>query len=388
MGPRHKFLAMPADVLAFAWSAPMRELAARTGMSDTGLKKLLTGQGVVLPPRGHWNRVHAGKAVVAPPPPRPRRPGEGGRVIFDARFRGHVAEAGPVPEGGPFASAEVPGDLAVLREQELAKIGKATVPRDLVRPHPALARLLRQEEARRVKAAASSWHWDQPRLDTPVAQRQLRLLSGLYLALARRGHGGQTWEDREEIKAECEIGEQQLHLQFEVVGKHRVEARGGFSRPARDLPASTPLALMLARGLGADITTRWEDQAGCPLEKQLAQIAADLVVAGEASFRQGLVEAREQAERWQRWEEERRLQRLAELNRQRLEHLEQSGALLRQAEELRVLVARVGAAVESGRLALGAGELAAWHAWALARADELDPVVSGQVLLHLRPPSD
>jgi hypothetical protein len=155
--------------------------------------------------------------------------------------------------------------------------------------------------------------------------------------------------------------------------------------PARDLSAKTPLQLKLTRDLRAPLITAWADAPDRPLEKQLAAIAADLVAAGEASFRQRLVETREQAERWSRREEERRLQRLAELNKQRLGHLEQSGALLRQAEELRALVERVGAAVERGTLALAEDDLAAWRAWALARADELDPVLSGQVLSHILP---
>jgi hypothetical protein len=280
----------------------------------------------------------------------------------------------------------VPEDLAGLRGQELAKIGKAAAPRDLGRPHPGLAKLLRKEEARRVKAAASHWHWDEAHFDTPLAQRQLRLLSGLFLALARRGHGGEVWEENEELKADCTIGEERLCLQFAIVGKHHTELRGGWQRPARDLPARTPLRLQLKRKLRAAVTTAWDDLPERPLEKQLADIAADLIVAGEASFRQSLVEAREEAERWRRWEEERRLQRLAELDRERLGRLEQSGALLRQADDLRALVERVSAAVERGSLSLDAGELAAWRSWALGRAEAIDPVCSGQVLSHIRPP--
>lgn len=55
---RSDFMVLPDDLIAFAWSAPMRELAAKLGLSDVGLKKLLKGVGVVTPPQGHWNRVH------------------------------------------------------------------------------------------------------------------------------------------------------------------------------------------------------------------------------------------------------------------------------------------------------------------------------------------
>lgn len=79
----------------------MRDLAATIGISDVGLKKLLKAHGIVTPPQGHWNRVHADRPVTAPPKPPARGPGESGRVRLDPRFRGHVPEAAPVPEEGP-----------------------------------------------------------------------------------------------------------------------------------------------------------------------------------------------------------------------------------------------------------------------------------------------
>jgi len=379
------FLALPEDAIAFAWSAPMRELAPEIGISDVALRKLFNTLGIVTPPQGHWNRVHAGRAPAPALKPPPRRPGETGRIRFDTRFRGHVAEAGPMPEEGPFATRNVPEALGELRTQELKALGRVVVPRDLARPHPGLARLLRKEDARRAKAAASRWHWDEAHFDTVLAQRKLRLLSGLFTALARRGHSGDVGEDREEIHAHCTIGDTTLWLHMAIIGRHRTEMRSGYDRPARDLPAKTPLRLALKRELRGAVTTVWQDEIGRPLEKQLAEIAADLIVAGEAAFRQGLVEAREEAERWRRWEEQRERERRERLNRERLGQLEASWALLRQADDLRALVERVGAAVERGGLTLGGEELEAWRTWALERADELDPVLSGQVLSHIRP---
>lgn len=54
-----------------------------------------------------------------------------------------------------------------------------------------------------------------------------------------------------------------LRLRFEVVGKHSTEVRGGYNRPARDLPARTPLRLVLDRALAAPAVTpeqvaRWK----------------------------------------------------------------------------------------------------------------------------------
>lgn len=60
------FLALPEDATAFAWSAPLRELSGRIGISDVALKKLLNGQGILTPPQGHWNRVHSTPVVQSP----------------------------------------------------------------------------------------------------------------------------------------------------------------------------------------------------------------------------------------------------------------------------------------------------------------------------------
>ncbi|WP_246680604.1 hypothetical protein [Mesorhizobium sp. B2-4-13] len=46
-------LVLPDDLIAFAWSAPMRDLAAKLELSDVGLKKLLTRCGVASPPQGY-----------------------------------------------------------------------------------------------------------------------------------------------------------------------------------------------------------------------------------------------------------------------------------------------------------------------------------------------
>jgi hypothetical protein len=102
------------DLIRFAWSALMRELAAQIGLSDVGLKKLLKSHGVWGPPQGHWNRVHAGRAVSKPPaaPARGRR--KRPYIHVDPRLA-RLPEV-PLPSSaGPFASANVPEDLEELR---------------------------------------------------------------------------------------------------------------------------------------------------------------------------------------------------------------------------------------------------------------------------------
>lgn len=155
---RNEYLALPEDVIAFAWSAPMRELAAKIGISDVALKKMLHRYGVVTPPQGHWNRVHAGRKVPAPPSPPVRRPGGSGRMLIDRRFEPYIPKAAPLPSTGPFTSDEVPDDFEQLREREARLIGKVTVAKDLPRYHHAFNDIMRKEARLREKAAQEMWY--------------------------------------------------------------------------------------------------------------------------------------------------------------------------------------------------------------------------------------
>lgn len=125
----HDILVLPQDLQDFAWSAPMRELAKKVGLSDVGLKKLLKAQGISTPPQGYWNRVHAGKPVPKRPEMPERGPGERGRLCVDARFADVIPAAEPLSSSGPFVSARVPEDLEKLYRRELKAIGRLAVPR-------------------------------------------------------------------------------------------------------------------------------------------------------------------------------------------------------------------------------------------------------------------
>lgn len=359
----------------------MRDLATKVGISDVGFCKLLVSAGIVLPPQGHWNRVHADRKVDPPPNARPRGPGESGRIRLDSRFRGLVAEAGAMPEKGPFASSAVPERLEELRALELKAIGRTSVSRDLEHAHPALGQLLKREAQLREKHAKSDWPWDRPEWDGPLAQRQLRIIDAVLKTLAKRGHSAWSRYSQSELEIHVTIGPRHFELGFGERGHHR-----GERAPSRELPASTKLTLSVDYKSPDGLPTSWTDGAQ-RLEQQIATIAADLIVIGEAAFRHGLREQREWDEQRVRWAEERRREEIAKLEQKRLADLKESGALLSQAGEIRALVEQVSTAVGNGSVPANASQLARWRAWALAQADRLDPVLSGQVLSHLVVPA-
>lgn len=381
-------LVLPQDLQDFAWSAPMRDLAAKVGLSDVGLKKLLKGHGVATPPQGYWNKVLAGKPVPRCPRVPARGPGERGRLWVDSRFATVLEVAEPLPSAGPFVSARVPEDLGELYRGELRAIGRVTVPRTLERVHPGLAAILKKEQQRREKAAASRWHWDEPKFDGAVDQRRLRLFNALFVALGRRGQAASACEREGRVEATAVIGDTRVDVDIMVAGTHRTVRMYGRDVPARDLPSSTPLALVIGGNRDRPGETYWRDDDAGKLEAKLADVTARLVVAGEERFRRGLKEAEEREEQWRRYREQQRREEIERRNAERLAHLRTSGELLRSAEDLRALVARVRAAVLAGSVDVGEDRLAEWERWASAEADRLDPLLSGQVKTHLAPDDD
>ena len=99
-------------------------------------------------------------------------------------------------------------------------IGKApVVARDLEQPHPVVAKLLRQDDERRAKAAGRSYvsSWEQVLYDTPIQQRRLRLLSSILMTAGRCG-----------CRGELDVRPEQGHPQNDfslVVGDQRVGLR-------------------------------------------------------------------------------------------------------------------------------------------------------------------
>lgn len=386
-GNWNDILVLPEDLIAFAWSAPMRDLAGKLDISDVGLRKQLSNYGVPLPPQGYWNKVHAGKVLPSRPSVPPRRPGEVGRVKVDSRYAKVLPIAEAMPSAGPFASAVVPENLGELLTQELKAIGRVVVPKTIGVPHKGLAQLLKQEARRQEKFLRSNWDSDRPLFESPLSKRCLRILNGLFLVLSKRGHDGDAYKHREELHARAIVGHTYLGLELAIAGKHKKVRRNGYERPSPDLPMSTPLMLNLAPDFDGRTSKSWQDDADSRLEDKIPIIAAELIVAGEEKFRKSLKEAEERAERARHEKERQRRKQIQELNQQRLDNLKISGDLLRQAQDIRALVERVRMAITEGSAEIDEARLTAWEQWAHGEADRIDPIRSGQFLSHLDEPS-
>ena len=131
--------------------------------------------------------------------------------------------------------------MEVVRESLDAVLPKVPVPRDLEVHHPAVAKLLKKDDGKRERQRGLSCvsSWDTPLYDTPIQKRRLRLLSAIFLALAKQGcradtAGGHPY-DGPLNEFTVTVGHQSVGLHVSV-DEIKTPARGG--RPASVSPAS------------------------------------------------------------------------------------------------------------------------------------------------------
>ncbi len=367
-------------LIDFAWSAPMRDLAERLTLSDVGLKKIFKSHGVTCPPQGHWNKLRAGRPVTKPPKAPARRPGERGYILVDARFQ-ELPRAEPLPTDGPFTSVYVPENLDELRSQELAAIGKAASARQPAKYHSDLAALIKQDEIIAAKPADRWGLRETPKYTSPFERRRFRILNAIFLTLSRRGHDGRVDQYKGHLSFKVIVGDTGAALELEEKGRR---PSSQYEQLRNDVTRSADVTLALSvRSFDGSLVEQWEDDRTGKLETKIAAIAADLIVAGEQIFREGLKRDAERAAQMRLLQIERDAEAQREADAKRVAALLRSGELLLQAERLRQIIRSVEVSIAEGDVNVAAADLARWRAWATEQADKLDPIKSGQVFEHL-----
>lgn len=372
------------ELYHFAWSAPVQQLAAELGLSSASLAKAPRQHDVPVPGPGYWSKVQAGKPVHRPALPA-RKPGQDSHLPIHGsladRFR--TEQSHPEDPNGPFASDEVPEHLGQLRLNMLKKIGKVTVPRKLDRPHRILQALLRRDDRRREAIANATYAGGHltPVFDQPDQQRKLRIVNALMHALTPSGYPCSLWgEDEPSFRAK--IGDHYVEVHIGYAGDaSTAQSRHRDVAPLRSMKS---LRIELHRDLPEGLPCCWDDDP-VRLEAQLTEIAATIVTAGEARFRQRITERLEHKAQMEVRRKEEYQAAIAKRNKERLEALHRSAEMFRQAEDMRALIASLAAAIEQGRRNLDPLAFAEWSEWAEAEADRLDPVLSGQIEEHLLP---
>lgn len=369
------------------WSGPITTLAKSLTISDVGLAKACRRGDIPLPPRGYWAKLNAGKRVIRPPLP-PRAPGASDHIAV-GQDRPKVF----LPHGDDEHEVEdLPPQPPVYDEtlEALEERIRHTLPakfrfvRALDEAHPQIARLLREDDARREAMTKNRYTFDKPRFESRFEQRRLAFLSNLFLLLARLDvHGSVGGREARELSAH--VGCQRVALKVETLTSLRPRKRA--VHDAKGEPMAIEVEVTRWQHGEAEEQLFWSDGEDGKLESRLREIGAAIVLAGERQYRKGrqffyerdacshqarLDKARQAREEAERQAREARL--LAE--RDRVTRLLGQVSARQQAQQIRAYVDEVLASPDAMAGRAFDGDRDAWAGWARAVANGLDPLAS------------
>jgi hypothetical protein len=370
------------ELYRLVWSAPLRTLAKRFGISDVALAKRCRAANIPLPGLGYWAKKEAGKKVFQPALPQ-RGLGQSDSLDIGREERRSCGEEDQEllcttlvpPKPFPDGFAEV-----VARARQI--VGKVRASSSLANPHPVVAKLLQEDEKRREKQKADSFlsSYYAPIFDSPFERRRLRFMNGLLLGLTRAG-GRVSLRGKEGQEVGVTIGD--THLGFSL-GPLKAPP---VTYPPKQLPANEKMKLQLGwYQPPPEIQSLWTDGDGQVLEDQIEEIAVSLFAYAEWGYRWGIqrryeyrVERKRELEeriRKQKEETERkeraRIEKAAADRRERL--ISDAGAW-RRAAEIRAYVEAQLARWSDTDAEIMSG-IQSWAEWARAEADTMDPLRS------------
>lgn len=378
------------ELYELVWTEPVSRLGARLGISGVALGKSCRRHGIPLPPRGYWAKLKVGKQSTRPPLPArglgmPERIGD-----QRARFGFYEEQRKDLltMEIPPPPAFEEP--LSDLTERVGRLVGKVSMPKNFGKAHPLIQKMLEEDEVRRQKYLASRYpsSWDAPLFDSPFQRRRLRLVNAIFLAL-KRCDMRPSLRGKHDPEFGAQIGEE--WVSFTLDSPKRADRNR--SRSSEKLPSSEPLRMAIDDWRTREGASRiWQEKGKDTLDRHLEEIVVALIVTGELYYREGqlrqhrwLVESKARAvekERKQREEAERQARERAEkAKKARIDRLLSEAAAFRQATDIRKYVTNVRQANAASEDPVPQSELDAWASWALAQADEIDPVLSRRFLV-------
>lgn len=390
------------QIYDLVWSEPMYQLAKRYDISNRGLAKACAKSDIPVPERGYWNRLQAGQKVTKRALPA-RGLGMSDDVVIGGSNYGHYDWESdseilnnPLPLPPEFEDSM---DGIRIRVEKL--IGKTAFVKTLDKPHRLIAKLLEKDaERRKAKLESHYWYsWDGPFFDSPFEQRRLKILNALFTRLEQCGMkpsvGG-----KQARELSVAIGNQNVFFTLDSTNfsKQLEKERQGYSFEERGHKDPMRLALESWHQSRADAKS-WQDDENGKIEKFYRDIVIEIIVKGEKYYRDSqiqhhkwLVERKADLEEKERKrlieEERRRIERKRKYEQDCIDQLLDQANSFRQANEIRAYVEMVKQAYDMVENPMSRQEFGEWVQWALAQADRIDPVKSGQFKLRLEKPEE
>jgi hypothetical protein len=372
------------DLYNFVWQEPASALAPRLGISEATLKKACASALIPLPGRIHWAKRRAGKATVQTDLPI-RSPGMNESVFFGGTQYSWLQglSENEILEW-PIDPPSFAESISSVRNRVAQMVGHVGVPKNWDNAHSEVRRLLKTDAGRleRRRRVSVLFPWQAPRFDSALGQRQLRILNAIFLTVVRCGGNGNV---RGGDGFETSIQFCDSVVQFRLTTGPGEAKRFDRNASMSDyLPDSLRLSILDSHGISRNRRT-WEDSEEQIIETQIAEIVVDLITTAEMQYRESCLRRHlwigEQKEAVKnRIDQEQQLEEINANNqaialaKERLGDLLKMAENLRHAQDIRVLVKAMRTPSPRFDSHLAKDRFENWCRWALAQADELDPV--------------
>jgi hypothetical protein len=380
------------ELYELVWSEPMKNLSVRFGISDVALKKTCARAAIPTPDRGHWAKREAGKST-SQQSLSERSPGMDDEIVVGGggywyQQWSNEELLAPLPPPPVFDEP-----IEAVRERIAKAIGKVSVRREVHDWHPAIDRLLKEDDKRRERQLASPYptSWDAPRFDGPLDRRRLRILNALFFAIAGM-NGKPVVGSRDLSNLQVTFFQQHIGIRLDRINQFR----GGSSATKPNASDDNKLSFSILESCYGSDKKRlsWQDDDSDKIEARIAEIARELVLTAEVQYRESAlrqyqrrVERKaelEEEERKRKVEAERReRERLKRLEQARIDRLLKDAAAFQQAAAIRKYVEAIQLAQGCSNVSV-ADDLERWSKWALVQADRIDPAIGGAFLKAMR----
>jgi len=214
-----------------------------------------------------------------------------------------------------------------------------------------------------------------------LERRRQRILDVLFKTLERHGFKAKTGERGEaHLEIEHERVEFALKEKFRQVRRPlTADEKRWASNPARpwrqEIQATGTLIFRIGTHLDRALKHEWTDSPETPIEKQLPEIVATLLLA--EPIPKDRRRRHEEAER-KRWDEERRRyedEQRVKQDRNRWRHFVECAHRWREAEIARQFMAALEARLDVSDVPIGDRSAKQWIDWARVRLAEHDPLM-------------
>lgn len=323
----------------YVWCEPMSVLAPSLRISESKLKNACASALIPLPGRIFWAKRRAGKAIVQMD--LPARPAGMSEFVFfgGTQYTWLQGLSDDKILEWPSDPPSFAASTSSVRNSVRRMVGQVEIATSWDRAHSEVRRLLKTDAGRleRKRRVSVLFPWEAPRFDSPLGQRQLRILNAIFLAVIRFGGKGHVGGG-DRLETSVQVHDSVVHFKL-LGGLDESKRTRRNASPSNGLADSLRLLISDAHG-NAPERLVWQDDNEKTIETHLSEIVVVLNTTAEIQYREScarshdwLMEQKEAVKN--RIAQERKLAEAAANNQVIALAKEQLHELFKMAENLR-----------------------------------------------------